>query len=287
MESGQITYILSVTNATTAWEELAQAVGCAGDDELECMRNISATTLKEAAEDQLISLGSPVRDGVTWSLTPRQSRVNSTEADPIIARVPILIGTNANEGTMMVEGVTSTADMLSEWGFDNTTIASMLAVYPLGADGDENARAATLVGEVDFTCPAKWVADDSTAVGIAAWRYFFNATFPSTENTGYGVYHGAELELVWGTYEAANATDFQVEVSAAMQKAWADFARDPTSGPGWDQAPAIGVFGGGARSGESDEGRKALQQVASNSTEETAIEWRCALFTALADTLVP
>lgn len=77
-------------------------------------------------------------------------------------------------------------------------------------------------------------------ISIATWRYYFNATYENTERfPGSGAYHGSELPLVFGTLQnkQQNLDGDAIFLSRTMQKAWADFAKDPTKGPGW---PKVG-----------------------------------------------
>ena len=55
------------------------------------------------------------------------------------------------------------------------------------------------------------------------------------------MHHGTDVPLIFGTYPASSATAQQVALSKYMQGAWADFAKNPALGPGWNQ---VGSFGG-------------------------------------------
>jgi carboxylesterase type B len=80
------------------------------------------------------------------------------------------------------------------------------------------------------------VTDASVQEKIPTWRYYFNATIANMQPKGYptlGAFHGADLDMIFGTYPTVNATEQQVALSAFMQTAWATFAKDPKSGPGW------------------------------------------------------
>ena len=80
------------------------------------------------------------------------------------------------------------------------------------------------------------MTEASVSEKIPTWRYYFNATIPNIQPEGYptlGAFHGADLDIVFGTYPAAGVTDQEVAISAFMQTAWATFAKDPTGGPGW------------------------------------------------------
>lgn len=89
---------------------------------------------------------------------------------------------------------------------------------------------------------------------IPTWRYYYNATIPNIQPEGYptlGAFHGAELDVVWGTYPADNATEQEIALSSFIQTAWANFAKDPMAGPGWkaldatsDEIACLGCDGG-------------------------------------------
>jgi carboxylesterase type B len=80
------------------------------------------------------------------------------------------------------------------------------------------------------------VTEASIQDGLPTWRYYYNATIPNMQPDGYpslGAFHGAEVNVLWGIYPAENATDQEIALSAFMQTAWANFAKDPVAGPGW------------------------------------------------------
>lgn len=49
------------------------------------------------------------------------------------------------------------------------------------------------------------------------------------------MYHGEDLKLVFGTYDAANTTTQEYALSRFLQSTWARFAKNPAAGPGWNQ----------------------------------------------------
>jgi carboxylesterase type B len=70
----------------------------------------------------------------------------------------------------------------------------------------------------------------------------FNASFPNTQWVpNGGVFHSSEIPIVFGTFADVNATEAQSMAPTAqeyalsnyMRGAWARFAKDPVSGPGW------------------------------------------------------
>ena len=239
MDSGQSSFYINPTNAPTSWLALAAALNCTlayPQSNLTCLRKANASVIKSTIEHMALNFR-PVSDNITFLQYPEAARVNKN-----IAQVPILSGTNANEGTIFTLGVTDpTAYLLSMLPGQNAYVQTILAAYPLPAAQQTPA----IVTDFAFQCPAGILANDSRfSAGLPTWRYFFNATFPNTQPyPGAGVWHGSELPLVWGTYPRANATNEERNLSAAMQTAWASFAKNPVAGPGWDQVPRVAALG--------------------------------------------
>lgn len=284
MESGQGTLYDSGGASAKSWNEIVKALDCPSDNELECVRAVPASELKELVERHQLSFNPEKDGGATWVDTPRTNRLNSTDEDSLIARVPILIGSNADEGRTDALGQNDTeAYLRSNFGkvASDEAVQMILSQYPIGSPeiSSEYERISKISSEYSFQCPAGIVAQESATVGIDSWRYYFNGSFPNSQLfEDSGVYHTSEIELVFGTYEKEGATDFQIEVSQAMQEAWAKFAKDPSCGPGWEAAPHVGVFGGGARVGLDDTGREALVTI-----DAKNLDRRCVLYKQVYD----
>ena len=282
MQSGQATINAGLNDSATSWEVLVKAAKCPSDDALECIRAIPALEIKEILEQQKLPFG-PVHDGgATWADASRKDRLESTDQESLIARVPILIGSNADEGRHSAIAQNDTEAYLRgsfPEGTPEQVIKLLLDTYPIGAPGLSNEfdRISAIGTEFQFQCPSKIVAEESAEVGIHSWRYFYNASFPNTEIfPGSGAYHTAEIEPVFGTYPQEGATKFQVDLSKAMQYSWAKFMKDPTCGPGWDEAPRLAVFGGGASPGVDDLGREVLVTV-----DPEYVDRRCEVYQPL------
>ena len=75
---------------------------------------------------------------------------------------------------------------------------------------------------------------------LATWRYLFNASLPSGLAS-----HGSEIGFVFGSPQN---TPENRALSAKIQGAWADFAKNPSSGPGWTKytpdTPSLADLGG-------------------------------------------
>jgi hypothetical protein len=85
---------------------------------------------------------------------------------------------------------------------------------------------------------ALW-ANDTAAIGIPTWRYFFNASFFNTQRyPNLGAFHSSEIPIVFRTYKQlmgdGNTTTQQNALSQTLQSVWAKFAKNPLGGPGWN-----------------------------------------------------
>ncbi|PLB52302.1 putative carboxylesterase hlo [Aspergillus steynii IBT 23096] len=283
MESNQASIVAPLDNKEQmypqSWKTFLNLTHCPTDGAIECLRKLPAQKIKKILDTSGLPFGPLPDGGVTLSNTPREDRLHSTEGNSTIVRVPVLFGNNADEAKPYVVGANDTRKALEGIGLGKLA-DTLIKAYPLGQPSGthtENDRISLIANDLGVHCPMKFYADDNIKVNIPAWRYLFNASFPNSELfPGSGAYHMAEIRLVFGTYEKKGATGFQAKVSHAIQTAWADFAKDPFQGPGWEEAPTVGVFGDGVKVGMDPEGKKALRAVSS-----TDMDRRCHLYESI------
>ncbi|CEH19094.1 Carboxylesterase and related proteins [Ceraceosorus bombacis] len=143
------------------------------------------------------------------------------------AKVPILLGTNDQEGTILCASQSDLANNL----YNDVALP------------------------FTFVCPATTEASDRIKAGVPAWQYKYGANWDDI-NSGrksLGAYHQAEIPLLFGNFDTtpiavatgANAGPHQVsvpdaqrEVSRFMMDAWMSFVRDPQHGPTTLAAPS-------------------------------------------------
>jgi len=272
MESGQTSFYVNHNNSdTSAWTALMISLNCSGSASqiLACARAANASTIKSIEEHQALNF-KPVSDNVTQLEFPTKARSAGK-----VAHVPVLTGTNAQEGRLFVIGQTNVTAFLTSTfpGLPAAFYTAVLAAYPEGSPGLANGYdvIAQIYTDFMFQCPAAQVANSSASqAGVLTWRYFFNATFPNTQLIpGIGVYHSSEISIVFGTYPRPNATAGEMALSQIMQGAWADFAKNPDAGPGWAKWPEVRVLG--AANGNATE----------VNVQAEVLDQRCALYTAI------
>ena len=250
LESGWYDYASIMDSATDttgpeAWTTLVSQLNCTSatasrDAELACMRSVDSSDFGTILADSAVTFKG-VNDNVTQRAYPELARLQGE-----IAMVPILTGTNADEGSLfMSTSVTSWDAFAAAFPTVKSVQAQLEAVLPVSAAGPYTTQYAAdvvVATDTDFTCAVSRIVAFTAALGLPVWRYYFNATFPNTAMAGYGVYHSSEIPLVFGTFTQSNATADEVALSQVMQGAWAKFAKDPWgSGPGW---PRAGLSGG-------------------------------------------
>lgn len=235
----------------SSWDALVNALNCTeASSEIACVRSFSAKKIENKIE-KLGVLFPPVSDNVTST-----SNVGPMIKSKRWAHVPFLIGTNAQEGRAFTIGVVNITSYIEAFFPGDTTLQNeILAQYPT----NESAffTAADIITDLGFTCPVRMISTIAVNHGYKVWRYYFNASFANTQPFPMaGVYHGSEIGLVFGTYNKTDTTPQQVELSKYMNTAWANFAKDPSSGPGWPKLGSaeedLGDLGGNGAFGEFD-----------------------------------
>ncbi|KAH6235186.1 hypothetical protein HBI42_020270 [Parastagonospora nodorum] len=235
LQSGQYTY-RSVPNAdsTIAWNNVTTQLGCPGvyGSNLTCVRAANASTIQNIINTNTL-ISAPVVDNATFVSDPAQRRLSRN-----IARIPVLGGTNAQEGRLFTVNQTNLTTFLQNTfkNFSNL-IPAIRDAYPLAdsSNASQHDAIAQIYTELVFQCPQALWANATASIGIPTWRYYFNASFPNTQLfPDAGVWHASEVSVVFGTYATANTTTQEYALGQYMRSTWAKFAKNPYAGPGWN-----------------------------------------------------
>ncbi|KAL9068184.1 MAG: hypothetical protein Q9157_006574 [Trypethelium eluteriae] len=286
LESGQISYRAAPeAPSTPSWDTLAAMLNCTGTSNLTCIRAAPATTIKNIIEMQELVFN-PVADNVTLVSNPAQMRLSGN-----IVNIPVLSGTNAQEGRVFEVGQTNVTQYVqTTFGAIPGLPEQIEAAYPIGQNGlnSDYDVISQIFTEVEFQCSDALFANATASVGIPSWRYYYNASFPDAQPYNFlGVYHSSEIPQVFGSYLLTNPilgpTVQEYALSSFMNGAWAKFAKDPVGGPGWN---AIGT-GGSFWLGASDQDLGVLgNQGNTNGSgvtviQESTVDYRCDLYKPL------
>lgn len=255
-------------NSEASWHDLLAELGCNMSNlpgpQLDCVAQVSVESIRTAIKSRTlvfpptvdnITLGPSFRDAV------RQGRT---------ANIPILIGTNADEGTLLAS-VMPPADLFLNQLFGNDTRAKHAAKSAYPNNISELEMTSLITRDYLYTCSSSEVARSMVRSGQKVWRYYFNASFPNTQPfVGAKAWHTSEIGLIFGTYPRNNLTTAaQMRLSRTMQQAWADFAKAPQQGPGW---AALGTSQTDLRLFDAD------QAVCGQSVNEAAVDDICIFY---------
>ncbi len=219
---------------------LAAALGCEGDAAAirSCLRAktpaqlVTALPLKaEIIFGEGVSWG-PNVDGVELPSQPREALAAKQQA-----KVPLLLGSNRDEGTMFVKVLgahfedAAAIEATMAKAFSPAFASALADRYQFAAAKDLDAVAIELLGDA-FVCDARRTARLHVAAGNPVYLYHFTRPY-KVLIPDLGVFHSAELPFVWGNpFLFANLQEDDLPLSAAVQGYWTRFAAagDPNGG---------------------------------------------------------
>ena len=140
--------------------------------------------------------------------------------------VPILIGTNADEGTQPVLNLQIKTEQQFRH-YLNTWFAPVYAGVR-GAYGGQSVAQwkdsiAALVRDAFFDYGANRLAADATGNGQHVFLYHFTRVAPKNAADKLGAFHSAELPYLFHGAEGEGYDDTDRKLAIAMQKAWLSF----------------------------------------------------------------
>ena len=176
---------------------------------------------------------SPVIDGHLLKEAPL-----SVFAAGRAAHIPLIIGTNSEEGSLL------SLDPHTEGLFPKVSkqdLAQLARIY--GPEAAEDASLARLeFRDGYFASVARWVASKAAMAGSPAYLYRFEYVLSVLQGRRSGAYHGSEIPYVFDNFPPLRTTDDDGRVERALHACWVAFAR--TGKPTCADAPDWPVFGG-------------------------------------------
>ena len=159
------------------------------------------------------------------------------------ADVPVMIGSNSDEGTAFIPIFKSIFGQGVE-GFRNYIASSSLSEiandklekeYPSNNDEQAEDSWAQLMADEIFTYPMRAWARSMESVSSDAYLYWFTWVPPVENSDELGSFHAAEIGYVFGNLElfGAKPTEADQEFSDMMSTIWTQFAKTGNpNGPG-------------------------------------------------------
>ncbi|OBZ70961.1 hypothetical protein A0H81_09027 [Grifola frondosa] len=269
IESGSpaSTNIFNASRREQEWQHFVsatpQCAGASANNTFDCLRQTNISTLMNAyaittSETSEIIPFSPVMDGPDGLIPDLPSRLLAAGK---FARIPLIAGTNLDEGTSFVvpRDVTSEAQIsefiiLEDAPFNNgsvpnglnETINVLLELYPddpalgcpFGTGNDtfglssEYKQVAAIAGDVIFHALRRQWTQTMSKFGVKVFSYLFTDPQAVTDPS-LGVTHAVEIPYVYGS-PFINGPMPASNLSLAMMDYWISFAvsLDPNDGRG-------------------------------------------------------
>ena len=222
--------------------EFADAAGATGGNGGEVVASLRALP----ADKVLDTFQSDPAFSNYWALAQVDGHVLPDQVSEIYAQgrqtdVPVMIGSNADEGTALVDliwgGADGSLDRYRDWvESSHPEVASEIHELYSASNDDEAWQAhADLLGDEWFTFHMRQWARDMQNVSSPAYLYFFSYAPPIEKRELYGAFHAGEIGYVSGMLDLFGAAPGPSDeaLSQLMSDAWVRFATtfDP-NGPG-------------------------------------------------------
>jgi para-nitrobenzyl esterase len=207
----------TLAEAEAQGTRVASALGLPGDAALAQLRAVAADALERAGGEERFG---PVVDGHLIPAAPQTAFARGS-------RVPIVIGTNDGDGSILgdVSDATAVFPTLPPDDF-----ALVTGAYRQSGVTDTTEIARTLFRDGSFGAPARWFAARTVRAGVPAYLYRFDyiATILSTRRTA--ATHGSEVPFVFNTFPTLWFSAADRAVEASLHGCWVAFARTGTPG---------------------------------------------------------
>jgi para-nitrobenzyl esterase len=212
----------TLAEAETQAEQLSATVGCdTADDTLGCLRQVAVAELLEKAGADF----GPIIDG---GFLPDQPRALFAAGD--FAKVPYILGSNSDEGTLFSIGetpVTTEEEYLAALEERYGALADQVAaVYPVANFASPQDALVRVFGDSALVCPTYDTARRAAAGGSAVWLYNFARPVQGPlASLHLGATHGAEISYVFGSADYSDSPDDEALVNT-IEGYWTRHARD-------------------------------------------------------------
>lgn len=230
-----------------SWNEVVKHFRCgSASPSLDCLREVPATDLQAFITEENLQFP-PDEDNITHTNDALPNIISGK-----FAQVPILIGTNRDEGRLYTGSIAvDNVDVLNRssavgWIQDYVMVNISTIIDELYLTEAILSDAFLLISQIQtdllFNCPTKALSEALVSAQQGAgqeshvWRYRYDAEFPNLEIfPRAGAFHSSEVPIIFGTYPGGNATNEQRQLSAELQAIWAGMGRNPSAGPGWTE----------------------------------------------------
>ena len=213
-----------------------------GPDALKQLRAKSYQEIIEAFDKQRAA---------TWARGTVDGWVFPEEINSIFAagkqnKVPVIVGSNADEGTSLVAPglIPKSAEAFKTYlkGRFGALMNDYLEIYPVNSDADVRDAYLHSFRDETFTWQMRTWARMSAKSRTKAWLYFFSQAPPRPDKNIYGAYHAAEIAYAFDNLHLTSLKPEKsdIDVANAMSDFWVNFAA--TGNPNRKGLPAWNTY---------------------------------------------
>ncbi|GAA6061450.1 hypothetical protein JCM10212_005653 [Sporobolomyces blumeae] len=254
MESGAVS-LYAVNNASSTYSPdekqaetyatIVEKAGCSASDDskqLECLRGLSLDKFNSSVAG---TNWRPVVDGELIPMSPNQQMAQGT-----FVKVPILLGTNTDEGSSFgLRHINTTEELIQSQlinypGLTRDTAEKLVSLYPdepaIGCPyntgdgvlptGLQDKRSLSIAGDVVMTAPRRLLAE-SAARYSPVYSYRFDSV-PQNATINIGTAHFQEVAYVFSnplpTQNPLGTRPGDAELAQLMTSQWVSFIHDQT-----------------------------------------------------------
>lgn len=186
----------------------------------------SLAALRAKSADELVKAPGAYRGNVDGWLLPQD--VYTIFAQGKQNDVPLLLGSNADEGTAFVAGEIK-ADSFREQAKRRygDQADAYLKLYPAATDDQAKASATASMRDQTFGWEMRtWARMQSKTGKSKVFLYYFSRVPPGPNSARYGAYHASEISYVFHNLSKSNRpwTETDRKLSDIMSSYWVNFA---------------------------------------------------------------
>jgi para-nitrobenzyl esterase len=211
--------VASATTLGTQWAEQVLESEGSSEDQLAALRDIDAETLQERTGDAY-----PVAVTVDGWFMP--DLANNVYARGEQMDVPMIVGTNTDEGTMFLGALPlNTPDEFKGAirAIYGDEADGVLGLYPVETQADLFSAKNQFITDTWFVQGAKAMLVGSTKVQSPAYEYHFSRR--SKAMPQWGAHHAMEITYAFSNLDPATTDDVDRALAEAMTRYWVQFAK--------------------------------------------------------------
>jgi len=230
----------------TAGARFAELAGIDGANQLAALRALSVAQIRalENTDMETSSTYHPQVDGYVLPKTVAEIFAAGEQA-----QIPLLLGSNADEGTVLgyvipisMDGVAQLRpETIEEWDrYLQKHVPALVEEYAVETEAQLLDAHFRVVGDSLFGRHAFYTAENHYKTGSPTWLYFFERA-PESNQQIIGATHALELQPLFNSYIPFwPKGDRDDELAAQMSDYWTNFAKQKNpNGPGLPQWPGF------------------------------------------------